>query len=730
MNIASRIKPVAQQFCAGEQGAVFGTLGEANYKVTAKNLTGTLAQNALTYLYDVLSGATDTCASGASGALEIVLERSDDIPAQITKNADQGYQISVSPNQITLTGYGDAGLYYAVTTLAQCITAENNIVSVPSMTVLDWPDLKTRGHFMECRFGSNLMTLADWKAVVDDMVSMKLNQLVVALYGCWCVQYDGIISEYVYIPIPQYPLLKSDVIKRYYSPKEHKWINETVEVPMVKEDFFGDLIAYGKTRGVEVLPLWNSYGHNTLIPRMYPNVSARIDDKPTGHGFCVSNPETYEMLYSIFDHIIDTYLKPNGIESFHIGMDEVRNELATDVNDIYKSISPWCECDACKQYTNEEKFINHAIKLISHLKSRGMKNVYIYSDMMTHIIDPAKFKKLLVEHDLMDVTVIDWWTYSNHKENLMFQTMRPDLGIRATIKPWNSYYHWNISFNAVPNVQMLSELANKEANAEGLQSYSAWDRVCDRNHVSMADYSWNFAGTGDISTYNDRYAYRAFGARWEEARRAIELMDRLTDDRHGGTEGNDAIGNRAVLQMMAYYTFSYVNVGKPYPRNYPGESMTNLLANRALYEARLQEIVQMAQEALAIFESLAADADCDTDLARRFACEVGNYLALAKDFLALLAIHDLMAESKRTAQTSAKIAAIAKERKNARLSLMLKMELVKEAFLIPSHLRNQSIYLMVFADIEAYVNSTAPEALELDVCDLRNIGSKAFFKLR
>ena len=732
MNGLTKITPVPQKLCPGSGKVILGSLSDACFRI-ACDACGVLAQEALAYLKKELSAKMDTCADCAQGDIVIQLTVSDAVPAEVTKNTDQAYAVSVSDNGIVLTGYGEAGLYYAVTTLLQIIEIENGVVSVPKMELLDWPDLKTRGHFMECRYASNLMTLEDWKALVDDMAGMKLNQLVVALYGCWCVQYDGIISEYVYVPIPKYPLIKNGVIKRYYSPKKKAWINEEVDVPMVKEDFFGDLIAYGKTRGVEVLPLWNSYGHNTLIPRLYPEVSAIVDGKPAGHGYCVSNPKTYEMLYDIFDHIIDSYLKPNGIESFHIGMDEVRNELATDVNDIFRSISPWCECPECSKFTNEEKFINHAIKLISYLKSRGMKNVYIYSDMMTHIINPAKFQKLLVENNLMDVTVIDWWTYTNHKERQMFQTMHPELGIRATIKPWNSYYHWNMTFNTVPNVQLLCDLASKEENAEGLQSYSAWDRVCDRNHVSMADYSWNYTGTGTVAEYNDRYALRAFGDRWEEARRGFELIDMLTDDRHGVgiPEGEEALGNGTILQhTMAYYFFSYVHVGDPYPRNYPGEAVSRMLANRPMYDARLREIVEMSREALAIFDSLASYADCDTDLARRYACEVANYLSLAEDFQALLEIYDIMEKPERSAAVSAKIAGIAKERKENRLSLMLKMEMVKEDFLIPSHLRNQSIYMMVFADIESYVNTTAPDALQLDVSDLSPIGSKAFYKLR
>ena len=731
MHMLHNIKPVPQFLRPGTRMVRLGAIGCPDFQICAPELSGSLALSALEYLSRELSAAANCCAKTAKGSLPISLSVSTEVPAEVKANPDQAYLLEVTPEAIRITGYGEPGLYFGVTTLLQILECENNTLSVPEATILDWPDLRTRGHFMECRFGSNLMTLDDWKGVVDDMASMKLNQLVVALYGCWCVQYDGIVSEYVYIPIPKYPKIKSDVIKRYYSPNKHGWVNEVVPVPMVEKDFFGELVAYGRSRNVEVLPLWNSYGHNTLIPRMYPNVSALQDGAPSGHGYCVSNPETYQMLYDIFDHIIDSYLAPNGIESFHIGMDEVSEERATNPKALFDTFSAWCCCPECSKLTNEEKFIRHAVKLIRHLKNRGMKNVYIYSDMMTKIIDPAKFKALLIENDLLDVTVIDWWTYSNDANHLMFPNLRPDLGIRATVKPWNAYYHWNAIINSVPNVYHLAKMAHRD-RAEGLQSYSAWDRVCDKNHVSMADYSWNFEGTGSLEEFTDRYVQRAFGPRFDDARGAFRLFDKLTESQNTDPiSPEDTVCNGHVIQSdLAYYFYSYVNPGKPYPRNYPGEAMQRILGNRTIMEHHLRQIADLARKASALFGSLSEDARCDVDLARRMDCEVRNYLCLAEDFLTLLAIHDLLQKPERNAQVCQAIAAMAKLRKETRLSLMLRFEEVKEDFLLPSHLRNQTIYMQIVADLEAYANTCDPEKLELDMQDLRPIGSPAFYKLR
>ncbi|MBE6965485.1 MAG: hypothetical protein E7441_05560 [Ruminococcaceae bacterium] len=735
MDILTQIKPVPQKAIQGKGKVIIGKSGNPDFYIIPDNCTGELSQNALAHLKKKLLASIGGSMNTEARTV-IKANITPDVPVEIIKNSNQSYSIEAHNDEIVISAYSDAGLYYGVITLLQCISVENNTFFVPEMSVLDWPDLRTRGYFMECRFGSNLMTLDDWKDVVDDMVEMKLNQLVVALYGCWNIQYDGVISEYVYIPVKKYPKLRSNVIKRYYSPQKREWVDETVFTPMAENDFFGTLVAYGKERGVEVLPLWNSYGHNTLIPRMYLEVSARIDGKPSGHGLCVSCKETYDMLFSIYDQIIDEYLAPNEITSFHIGMDEVRDEIATDTSDIYKVYSPWCECDECKKLSNDEKFLNHAIKLISYLKSRGMKSIYIYSDMMTKIVEPASFKTLLEEHDLLDVTVIDWWSYANNKEGLMFDTMHPELGIRSTIKPWNSYAHWSMTFDTVPNVYNLSEMAHSEGHVEGLLSYSAWDKSCDRNHMSMADYSWNFEGTGSIEEFRNRYAMREFGADYEAARHALRLIDEITAEENSYTKYGDlkenleSVGNGTLLQNdLAYYYFVYVRAGKDYPRNFPGETMEKLLKNTEMYAKQLSEIAVMSKEALDIFERLSANTDVNTHLAKRFACEVNNYLCLAEDYLALLKIHEVVNASDMSKKREL-IAEISEKRKKERLSLMARIETIKEDFLIPSHLRNQSIFMQFFADIEAYANNTSDEDFNLDVKDLRKTASTAFWNLR
>ncbi len=519
-------------------------------------------------------------------------------PAGI-KNPEQGYMIETmtAPDGTAaaiVTGFGIPGLYYGAVTLKQCLKPDcsDGLLSLPRMRIIDWPDLKTRGHFMESRYGSNLMELDDWKHVIDNMAGMKMNQLVVSVYGCWCVQYDGRVSEYFYLPIKRYPKLNTPVVARFYSPAAGKWIDGEKLPPMYEEDFFGELIAYGNTHGITVFPLFNSFGHNTLIPACYPEVSA-IDEngKAALTGFCTSNPKTYEMLFSIYDEIIDRYLAPNGIDSFHIGMDEVWDGIAHNKDDIYRIRSPWCKCPKCSARGGKALFIDHAVRLLKHLKGRGMKNIYMYHDMLIGHGGQARgavsgescedLVNALKDNGLLDVIVVDWWSYSAFKEKLMFASTRPDLGLRHTVKPWNGYYHWTILTNSVSNSRLLAEMGVSEG-AEGMQSYSAWDLSYDRNHCSQADFSWNFKGAGTEEDVTRHYVWHYFDAVADRAEKAFRLMDLAVEDRIGKYDNGTPVLSRysLMLRTLSYYFYSYVQAGKPYPRIFPGEGLSALYPKR------------------------------------------------------------------------------------------------------------------------------------------------------
>jgi hypothetical protein len=136
----------------------------------------------------------------------------------------------------------------------------------------------------------------------------------------------------------------------------------------------------------------------------------------------------------------------------------------------------------------------------------------------------------------------------------------------------------------------------------------------------------------------------------------------------------------------------------------------------------------MAIEDERLWREIALDARTDSPLARRYAWEAAHIKVLTADYLAILKIHDLY--EKGPARNAGKMADLALERKLARLALMDEFERTKEEFLAPSHLRNHSIYMQFFADLEGYLRTADPEEIRLDFADFGSFASEAFKKLR
>ncbi|MBQ7623840.1 MAG: hypothetical protein IJS65_01020 [Clostridia bacterium] len=211
MDIRTRIVTPPKSFkTVGSGKAVLGAPGECFCRIENEAARTPLSKQGAKKIEDTLYSLLDAAPEGKKVVIKLKREKA---PAGI-KHPDQGYKISVRSREITLTGFGSLGLYYACVTFCQLLRADETGVSLPSLDISDYPDIETRGHLLECRYGTNKMELPDWKEVVLDMVEKKENTLVVALYGCWSIQYDGQVSEYVYYPFKKYPKLKVPVVTR------------------------------------------------------------------------------------------------------------------------------------------------------------------------------------------------------------------------------------------------------------------------------------------------------------------------------------------------------------------------------------------------------------------------------------------------------------------------------------------------------------------------------------
>ena len=671
--------------------------------------------------------------------------KADCVPAQDV--SDQEYHIVVqsSPAHIAISAYGRQGLRYAVTSMGQLLRSDNNAVRIPEIEFMDWPSIKERGLSLEGALSTMYMTKADWFEFIDYLAELKFNTLIVTVYNGWYVQFDGEVRQTLLVPFKNYPQLATPTYIKYYSPEQHKWIGKRVLPYMFAEDLLGEVAAYARRKSIRIIPGVNSLSHNTLIPSAIPEVSALNEDgEPELLGFCTRNPKTYELLFKIYDEIIDRYLLPNGLDTIGLGLDEVWEGIGGNAEDIFRVRSSWCRCKICRQYLNGDNFLDFVLKVVGYLKQRGIKaemavDVLLggYDDDPRYKVDGQglldRFATRLEEAGMKEWLSLIWWYYTELVSSSPFTDTRPELGLRGVAMPWTGYYHYTVHLSSLRNIAWMSAMARRD-KLEGVLAYSSNDPAYDRNYSALADCTWNEREAEEADKCSDDYVTVHFGQDNDLAKRGFRLLDLLTESLPGSPENaQDVVAKRDFVYKLPYFFYCFPVKGEPYPRLFPGSALKWLLSNRVNKERALYESASMAREAEQIFTCLSEDVRVDQKAARQYALEAGRFRCYCEDYLALLHAIDL-SESGQPGFAE-KIATLADRRYAARLSMMELTERIKPAFTMEVDQRHNSIFLQFFADLGDYIRKElargVPEQeIHLDFTDMRYLASPQFNWLR
>jgi lysophospholipase L1-like esterase len=205
----------------------------------------------------------------------------------------EAYELSVSPNQITIKATTEQGVFNAMQTLQQLA---RNGQTIDAVEIKDAPAFAWRGYMIDV--GRNYLSMDLLKQQIDIMAKYKLN--VFHFHATEDIAWRIAIKQYPQLTAPEYMLRNKGM---YYTEAEIK-----------------ELIAYCKARNILFVPEIDMPGHSAAFKR-----AMKVDMQSDSGIVYVKN---------ILKEFCTTYDVPY----IHIGADEVKITNPNFIPEITKHI--------------------------------------------------------------------------------------------------------------------------------------------------------------------------------------------------------------------------------------------------------------------------------------------------------------------------------------------------------------------------------------------------------
>jgi hexosaminidase len=292
--------------------------------------------------------------SAAAGDIELKIDpalRADaDIltsrDGKFVRVRDYAYTLAVT-DRVTITGWDYRAASEGTATLLQAVKKDGNTVSVPRLTIKDWPNADFMGAMVD---------VARQDIPID---ALKQSVIACRLYKYRYLHLHMSDDQAWTFPSTAYPQLGST------NSAAHGGIPPRV----YKLQDLKDLVAFADARGVTIVPEFETPGHSGAIRTSAPEIFDSIDPA-TGklRGLALMNmvnPKMYEALDTLIGEASDVF---KSSPYFHIGCDETN----------------WGAIDRAPEvvaYMKEHKldhgglFRQHVLKMNEIVKKHGKRTI-------------------------------------------------------------------------------------------------------------------------------------------------------------------------------------------------------------------------------------------------------------------------------------------------------------------------------------------------------------------
>lgn len=332
--------------------------------------------------------------------------------------SEQGYQLEITENKLSVSASHSLGFHYAVMTLIQLFEQFGN--QLPMLTIDDYPDFPARGIMLDIS-RDKVPTMDTLFAMVDMFMGMKINQL--QLY-----------TEHTFA----------------YQNHEVVWNDSS---PMTAEEI-RELDTYCQERFIELVPNQNSFGHMTrwLKHDDYKHLAEAPDGWTTPwqdfrpEPFSLSPVESGSL--ELMDELFDELLPNFSSKLFNVGCDET-----------------WDVGQGKSKALVEEKgsgrvYLDYLLEIYKKVKAHG-KTIMFWGDIINQHPE-------LVPEIPRDTIALEWW-YEDVNQYMEKSKLFADSGIPFYVCPGTS--SWTTlagrTQNCIKNIQAAVE-AGIEHGAIGM----------------------------------------------------------------------------------------------------------------------------------------------------------------------------------------------------------------------------------------------------------------------
>ena len=240
---------------------------------------------------------------------------------------NEGYTLNVNGAGVTISANTNAGLFYGWQTVQQIMPAAiyaksvqaNTQWQLPFVSIIDKPRFGWRGMMLDV--SRHFFSKADVKVFIDDMARYKYNRFH------WHLTDD----QGWRIEIKSLPKLTS--VGAWRADRKGKWMNITtpaLDEPKTYGGFYTqeeikEVVAYAKSKFIEVIPEVDVPGHSMAMLAAYPNLSTTPN-----YPYQVNAGDEFMDWEGLNGHAtakIDNSLDPSN-EEVYTALDKIMTEIA------------------------------------------------------------------------------------------------------------------------------------------------------------------------------------------------------------------------------------------------------------------------------------------------------------------------------------------------------------------------------------------------------------------